>query len=68
MSNSDPINRATKFLKDNSFKESSIARKLCILTLDLLLLVGFIFLSLSVKRDWDYWQAAPYPLYIFILL
>jgi len=55
MNNIEQIDRATKFLKENSLKENGVARKCCMFSVDLLLLSGLVYLSLRIHTDWQYW-------------
>lgn len=54
--NVDQIDRASKFLKDNSLKEHSLIRKCCMASIDLLLLTGMIYLLARVISDEQYWH------------
>ena len=67
MNNIEQIDRAGKFLKENSLKENSIARKCCMLSLDLVLISGLVYLALQIHMDWQYWGTSPCPLQYFIL-
>jgi hypothetical protein len=49
--NVDQIDRASKFLKENSLKEHSILRKCCMASLDILLVSGMIYLLARVVDD-----------------
>jgi hypothetical protein len=66
--NVDQIDRASKFLKDNSLKEHSILRKFCMASLDILLVGGMIYLLARVVDDQEYWHEARYPMHAVILL
>lgn len=68
MNNIEQIDNASKFLRENSLKENSIARKCCMFSLDIVLLAGLVYLSVKTYLDRHYWQSAPCPLYAFILV
>lgn len=61
------IDKASRYLQENSLRQNSVARKCCQLSLDLLLLCGLAYLLTRVVQDEQYWQAAPYPFHTFIL-
>lgn len=62
------LDKAQRFLHDHSLRKNSLARLCCLLTLDLLLVTGFCLALYFVIQDEEYWQEAPYPFHIFLLV
>ena len=64
----DSLNKVQTILQDKAMNRNSVATKLCHFVFDLILLSGLVYYGWLTYKDWNYWQGAPVPFNLFIVV